>query len=79
MNEVNNPAGAGETPKKPEAKTGAPVKCKLQFKGMIQYGKAIRKVNGRKYELSIDKPVLVEAQDVEALKKREPNLYIIEK
>lgn len=70
---------SGEAPKKVEAKNPALVKCQLRFSGIIQYGKAIRKVNGRRYELSIGQVTAVEAQDLEALKKREPNLYIIEK
>jgi len=69
---VNAPAE-----KKIEVKAGAAVKCRLQFKGLVQYGRAIRKVNGRKYHLVIDAETLVDAHDLEALKNQEPNLHII--
>jgi len=68
---------SNEPPKKTEVKNGPAVKCKLQFKGMIHYGRAIRQVNGRKYDLAIDEVTLVEPQDLEGLKEQEPNLYII--
>lgn len=72
---VNPPA----IKKNADSKAGAPVKCKLRFKGLILYGRAVRKINGRRYDLSIDQVTFVEAQDLEALKKQEPNLHIIAK
>lgn len=60
-------------------KAGAPVKCKLQFNGLVLYGRSIRKVNGRKYDLTIDDETLVKQEDLAALKKQEPNLHIIAK
>lgn len=67
-----------EAGKKIEPKAApAPVKCKLKFPGLILYGKAVRRVNERIYKLAIDKTTTVEAGDLEALKKQEPNLHIV--
>lgn len=52
-------------------------KCRLHFKGPVEYGRAIHKVKGITYDLEVAAWTEVDLAHLEALKKAEPNLEVL--
>ena len=54
------------------------VNVKLHCTGIPAYGASNRMINGRRYELSLQRVTEVLLEDVEELKRREPFLIVLE-
>lgn len=52
-------------------------KCRLHFKGPVEYGHAIHSIKGTKYDLEPGAWTEVDLAHLEALKKAEPNLEVL--
>ena len=52
-------------------------KCRLRFKGPVEYGRAIHKVKGITYDIEVAAWTEVDLAHLEALKSKEPNLEVM--
>ncbi|MFQ5629366.1 MAG: hypothetical protein ACE5I1_11445 [bacterium] len=68
----------GQKTKSKEQKSDVPLyaRCKLKFKGAAEYGRAIHKIKGVTYELTLNEYTEVDLAHLEALKDAEKNLEV---